>query len=105
MLKLISALVTAATLATATPSFAEGFRREEVNARLANQDRRIDAGRRDGELSRGEARRLHRADRRIHREERRDLRRNGGYLTRHEARRMNRQENRVSRRIARDRRF
>lgn len=106
MRKLINALIASATLFTAAPSFADSFtRRDEVNARLRNENHRIDAGRRDGQLSRGEARRLHRADGRIAREERRDVRRNGGYLTRGESARINRQENRVSGRIYRDRRY
>ena len=105
MLKLISAFVASVTLMSAAPSFAEGFREREVDGRLANQSYRIDRDRRMGELSRGEARRLHRADARILRQERRDEGRNGGYLTRHESRRLNREENRVNRRIARDRRW
>lgn len=105
MLKLISAIVASATLMTAAPSFADGFRRDEVSARLANQSLRVDRDRRAGELTGWQERRLHRADARIARQERRDLRRNGGYLTRHEAHRLNSEENRVSRRIERDRRY
>jgi hypothetical protein len=76
-------------------------RREEVNNRLANQDHRINQERREGELSRGQARALHREDRRIRHEERRMAARDGGHITRADQRILNRQENHVSRQIGR----
>ncbi|HUJ61245.1 MAG TPA: hypothetical protein VLX92_22230 [Kofleriaceae bacterium] len=105
MLKIISALVATATLLTAAPSFADGYRRAEVGARIVHQERRIGAGVRAGELTRGQAWRLRRADVRIARQERRDVWRNGGYLARGQAWRLDREENRVSRRIYVDRRY
>ncbi len=107
MLKLAALL---AMLSLATPAMADpGWnaahpRRAEVNGRLANQNRRIDAGVRDGELSRGEARRLHGEDRSIRREERRMAWRDGGHITGRDQRIINRQENGVSRQIYGERR-
>jgi hypothetical protein len=74
-------------------------RRAEVNARLNNQDRRIHRERREGEISRGQAVRLHRQDHRIRREERHMAARHNGHITRRDQARLNRQENRTSRRI------
>ncbi len=74
-------------------------RRAEVNHRLGNLNRRITAERREGELSRGQARDLRAEDRGIRGEERFDASRHGGHITRMEQARMNHQENRVSRQI------
>lgn len=71
-------------------------RQHEVYARLANQDRRIDAERRDGQITRGDAHFLHAQDHRIARQDRFDARVNGGYVTRGQQAHMNREENRVS---------
>ena len=76
-------------------------RREEVNNRLGNQDRRINQERREGEISRGQARQLHREDHRIRTEERHLASRDGGHITRADQRTLNRQENHVSRQIGR----
>lgn len=88
-----------ATAASATPWQAHHPRRAEVNARLANQNARIDAGRRDGQLTRREARQLHREDRSIRREERFDARLDHGHITRAEKTALNQQENAVSKKI------
>lgn len=74
-------------------------RREQINHRLGTQNRRISTQLREGEITRGQAARLHRADRRTRMTERRMARRNGGYVTRRQQRLLNRRENRVSRRI------
>lgn len=71
----------------------------EVNRRLGNQNRRIRAEVREGDLTRGQANGLHRQDRQIRQEERDMSAQNGGRLTRQEQRTLNQQENRVSRRI------
>jgi uncharacterized protein HemX len=76
-------------------------RRAEVNARLANQNRRIDQERREGEITAGQARRLHAEDRTIRHEERFVARQNGGGITRAEQRSLNQQENAVSSQIGR----
>ncbi|MFI5001471.1 MAG: hypothetical protein ACHQK9_16450 [Reyranellales bacterium] len=76
-------------------------RRDQVNDRLHNQDRRINQERREGEISRSQARQLHRKDRHIRQEERRMASRDGGHITAHDQHVLNRQENRVSRQIGR----
>ena len=102
MLKLVNALLVTALLGIAAPSFADNVSRTQVGARLANQNRRIDDGLRNGQLSWRQARRLHREDRRVRRWARRDERRHGG-LTPRDARHLNRHENRVNRQIERER--
>jgi hypothetical protein len=76
-------------------------RRAEVNARLANQNRRIHQEAREGEISRAQAARLHQQDHAIRREERTMASTNGGHITRTEQRALNQQENQVSREIGR----
>jgi len=77
-------------------------RRAEVNHRLANQNGKINQDRRDGELSRGQARQLHRDDHRIRQEERNMAALDGGHITRVDQRALNQQENAVNRQIGRD---
>jgi hypothetical protein len=108
MNKLIAFLLASAATLTAAPAFADTWqqdhpRRAEVNGRLENQHDRIDAGRRDGELNRHQARRLHREDAAIRNEERGMAAEHGGHITRRDQRILNRQENRVSRQIHRER--
>ncbi len=74
-------------------------RRAEVNARLANQHRRINKEVREGEMSKAEAAKLHHEDRQIRREERTMASQNDGHITKAEQRALNQQENRVSKRI------
>jgi hypothetical protein len=76
-------------------------RRAEVNGRLANQNFRIDQERREGEITRGQARTLHAEDHQIRREERRMAAADGGHITRFDQRILNRQENMVSHQIGR----
>ena len=74
-------------------------RREQVNERLANQDKRINKEVAEGDLTRAHAARLHREDRKIRREERLMASQNGGHITKPEQRVLNQQENAVSRQI------
>ena len=74
-------------------------RRAEVNDRLANQNRRIRQEVKEGEITKGQARQLHRQDRAIRHEERAMARQNGGAISRQEQRTLNQQENGVSREI------
>jgi hypothetical protein len=105
----LATIVIASTLATAAAGSAyadTGWeqnhpRRDQVNDRLENQSRRINQEYREGEITRGQARTLHREDHQIRREERYMAAQNGGHITRTEQRVLNRQENRVSRRIGR----
>ncbi len=72
-------------------------RRAEVNARLATENHRIGAERRDGEISKVKAERLHRKAHMIRVQERRMAARHGGHITRGEKLKLNREENRLSR--------
>ncbi len=74
-------------------------RRAEVNARLANQNRRIHQERKEGEISKAQAAKLHSEDRAIRGEERAMASTNGGHITKAEQRALNQQENQVSRQI------
>ena len=84
-----------------TPWQAHHPRREEVNNRLARQDHRINREYREGELTRGQARRLRHEDRAIRHEERIDARFDAGHITKGEQHTLNHQENEVSRQIGR----
>jgi hypothetical protein len=76
-------------------------RREEVNNRLGNLNRRINTERREGELSAKQAHYLHRDDRLIRTQERFDARFDHGHVTNAEQRALNQDENGVSHRIGR----
>ena len=105
----LMAVVSSLVVLTALPAsaIAEGRwannhpRRAEVNGRLANQNHRIQQERREGEISGGQAARLHQQDRQIRQEERLMARQDGGHITRQEQRTLNQQENHVSREIGR----
>ena len=71
-------------------------RRTEVNTRLESQNDRIHQGMKSGELSKPEAKQLHKEDRHIRQEERTMAAKNGGHITKRQQRKLNRQENRVS---------
>lgn len=74
-------------------------RRAEVNQRLENQDRRIHNEVKEGEMSKGEAAKLHKEDRHIRQEERAMAAKDGGHITKKEQEKLNRQENEVSKQI------
>lgn len=74
-------------------------RREQVNNRLANQNRRIHQEVKEGDLSKGQAATLHKDDRQIRREERAMASQNGGHITTAEQKVLNQQENAVSKQI------
>ena len=74
-------------------------RREQVNNRLANQNKRINQERREGEITKAQAQKLHSEDRAIRREERTMAGTNGGHITKAEQKSLNQQENQVSRQI------
>ena len=76
-------------------------RRDQVNDRLANQNRRIHNEVKEGEISKAQAAKLHRQDHRIRQEERTMASTNGGHITKTEQRALNQQENQVSREIGR----
>jgi len=74
-------------------------RRDQVNDRLENQDRRIHQEVKEGELTHAQAAKLHRQDHRVREEERAMASRHGGHITKREQTALNRQENRISREI------
>ena len=74
-------------------------RRDQVNDRLANQNKRIHQEVKEGELSKGQAAKLHREDHQIRKEERLMAAQNNGHITKQEQRTLNQQENAVSRQI------
>jgi hypothetical protein len=74
-------------------------RRAEVNGRLANQNKRINNEVKDGQISKGQAAKLHKEDRQIRGEERVMASHDGGHITKADQRSLNQQENAVSRQI------
>ena len=76
-------------------------RRDQVNDRLANQNRRIHRELKEGEITKQQAKQLHREDHAIRQEERDMAKINGGHITKGEQKVLNQQENGVSRQIGR----
>jgi hypothetical protein len=74
-------------------------RREQVNNRLANQNKRIDKEVKEGEITKGQAHQLHKEDHNIRKEERAMASTNGGHITKTERKALNQQENQVSKQI------
>ncbi|MGH8199172.1 MAG: hypothetical protein ACREVO_02195 [Steroidobacteraceae bacterium] len=74
-------------------------RRAQVNARLVNQDARIDQEVRTGQLGTRQAARLHAADQRIRAHEQQMAAMHGGHITKGEQARLDADEDRVSHRI------
>ena len=103
LMTLIAALAGSAVPAQAADhdgTFAKNHpRREQVNERLANQNRRIKEELAEGDITKAQANKLHREDRQIRQEERLMASQNGGHITKQEQRTLNQQENAVSRQI------
>ena len=104
----ILAVLLAGTLLGGGTSFASYWqrhhpRRVEVNSRLRNQNRRIDAGLRDHQLTRNEAHQLRSEDRGVLHQERHDAAGHDSHLTKGEQRQLNREENGISGQIHADR--
>ena len=74
-------------------------RRTEVNHRLAHQSKRINTERREGEITKAQAQKLHSEDHAIRSEERTMASTNNGHITKTEQRALNQQENQVSKQI------
>ncbi len=107
LLKPVAVIVSFAVVGSAvSAAFAETQwernhpRRDQVNDRLANQNRRINHELKEGE-TRQQANQLHREDRSIRREERTMAKFDGGHITKGEQRALNRQENAPSGQIGR----
>jgi CRISPR/Cas system-associated endoribonuclease Cas2 len=96
------ALAGTALLAQETPWQKDHPRRAEVNKRLQNQDKRIDNGVKNGTLTQGQARKLHKEDRQIRKEEKMMASQDGGHITKQEQKTLNQQENKTSRQIKRE---
>ena len=91
----------AAGAASAHPWQMHHPRRVEVNARLNHIDHRIAMERRDGELTRGQARDLRREDAGLRGQERFYASHDRSHLTRAEYHRLNREEDRLGRQVRR----
>jgi hypothetical protein len=94
---LSAALVTTVTSTAMAGKWAENHpRRAEVNARLNNQNKRINTELKEGEITKGQANALHKEDHQIRQEERDMASQNGGHVTGSEQKVLNHQENKVS---------
>jgi len=103
---LTAAAATLALTGLATSAFADETqwqkdhpRRTEVNNRLANQNKRINQERKEGEITKAQAHKLHAEDHAIRQEERTMASTNGGHITKAEQKALNQQENQVSKQI------
>lgn len=74
-------------------------RRDQVNDRLANQNKRINHEVKDGDMSKAKAARLKSNDHKIRQEERDMAAQNHGHITKQEQHTLNQQENANSRKI------
>jgi hypothetical protein len=74
-------------------------RRAEVNKRLNNQNKRINKEVKEGEITKGQAAKLHKEDHQIRKEERIMASQDGGHITKQEQKTLNQQENAVSKQI------
>jgi len=74
-------------------------RREQVNSRLANQNKRISNDVKNGTLSKSQAAALHHEDHQVRQEERAMASQNGGHITKGEQHVLNHQENAISSQI------
>ena len=101
--KIVAFVISLAVVGTAVSvAFAETQwernhpRRDQVNDRLANQNRRINRELKEGEITKQQAHQLHREDHQIRQEERDMVGQNGGHITPLEQKTLNQQENHVS---------
>jgi hypothetical protein len=74
-------------------------RRDQVNDRLHNQNKRIHQEVKEGDLTKAQASQLHKEDHQIRQEERDMASQNGGHITKQEQKTLNQQENQVSKQI------
>ncbi len=74
-------------------------RREQVNNRLANQNKRIHNDVKNGTLTKSQASALHNEDHQVRQEERDMASQNGGHITKSEQHVLNQQENGISNQI------
>jgi hypothetical protein len=74
-------------------------RREQVNNRLNNQNKRIHNDVKNGTLTKSQAASLHKDDHQVRQEERDMASQNGGHITKSEQKVLNQQENGISKQI------
>lgn len=74
-------------------------RRDEVNDRLANQDKRIHKELKEGDLTKAQAAALHKDDHKIRQEERDMAHMDHGHITKLDQKALNKQENVISKEI------
>ena len=103
---IVSLLALSVTGLMAGSASAKGWRathprRAEVNSRLNRQDHRINAERREGEITPAQGHDLHAEDRGIRAQERFDASQDGGHITAAQRHSLNQQENGVSQQIGR----
>jgi len=92
----------AATSALAETAWEKNHpRRDQVNDRLAKQNRRINKELKEGEITKAQADKLHKEDRQIRQEERDMASQHGGHITKQEQKVLNQQENAISKQIGR----
>jgi hypothetical protein len=100
-----AAFAAALTTTMASSAMAEGKwarnhpRRDQVNDRLQNQNRRINKELKEGEITKQQANTLHNEDHQIRQEERDMASQNGGHISKSEQNVLNQQENGVSKQI------
>lgn len=106
MSKKIALALAATTILSLGSAFAQDTqwqkdhpRREQVNGRLANQNKRINKEVKEGELTKKQASTLHKDDKKIRKEERLMASQDGGHITKSEQVSLNQQENAVSKKI------
>jgi hypothetical protein len=95
----VAILVAMSDMAAASAWGYQHPRRAEVNHRSARQNHRIDREFHEGEITRLQARQLHRKDHFVRREERFMASQHYGHITRAEQRFLNQQENGIGRQI------
>jgi hypothetical protein len=91
---------TGPVLTSGTKWQAEHPRRTQVNSRLNNQNKRIHAEVKDGQISKNQGAALHTEDHQIRTEERDMASRNNTHITTQEQKTLNQQENAVSGQIS-----
>lgn len=74
-------------------------RREQVNQRLSNQNKRINADVKNGTMTQAQANAVHHEDHQVRQEERDMASQNGGHITKTEQKALNQQENGISNQI------
>ena len=99
VLILSAALLTSSAYADQSQWAKNHPRRHQVNKRLNNQNKRIKNEVKEGEITKGQAKNLHRHDKAIRQEERDMSKQNGGHITKGEQKVLNQQENGTSREI------